>query len=88
MDTKPVELTTGHGNLPMLKIHTPKSVAKIYLHGAHIAHFQKNGEPPLLFLSRQGKFEAGKAIRGGVPIFVIHGSGRARRSRRTDWHGC
>lgn len=52
----------------MLKVRTPWSVAEIYLHGAHVAHFQKNGEPPLLFMSRKSKFEAGKAIRGGVPI--------------------
>lgn len=52
----------------MLKVHTPWSAAEIYLHGAHITGFQKNGEPPLLFMSRKSVFEAGKAIRGGVPI--------------------
>jgi glucose-6-phosphate 1-epimerase len=68
MSTKPVEQITGKGNLPLLKISTPRSEAEIYLHGAHITHFQKNGEPPLLFLSRQSKFAADKAIRGGIPI--------------------
>jgi glucose-6-phosphate 1-epimerase len=68
MNTKQSELTTGNGNLPMLKVRTPWSTAEIYLHGAHITHFQKNDEPPLLFLSRKSMFEAGKAIRGGVPI--------------------
>lgn len=68
MNSKAAELTTGKGNLPLLKISTPRSAAEIYLHGAHIAHFQKNGEPPLLFLSRKSMFEAGKAIRGGIPI--------------------
>ena len=52
----------------MLKISTPKSTAEIYLHGAHLTHFQKNGEPTLLFLSRQSKFGEGEAIRGGIPI--------------------
>src|SRR5580658_1878891 len=68
MNTKSVELTTGKGNLPLLKISTPQSAAEIYLHGAHLTHFQKNGEPPLLFLSRKSWFEADKPIRGGVPI--------------------
>ena len=68
MDTKPVELTTGKGGLPLVKIHTPWSVAEIYLHGAHVTHFQKNGEPPLLFLSARSHFAAGQPIRGGVPI--------------------
>jgi D-hexose-6-phosphate mutarotase len=70
MSTKPVERTTGKGNLPLLTISTPRSAAEIYLHGAHITHFQKNGEPPLLFMSRQSWFAADKPIRGGVPIIL------------------
>lgn len=54
----------------MLKVSAPRSAAEIYLHGAHIAHFQKNGEPPLLFLSPQSRFGEGEAIRGGVPIIL------------------
>ena len=68
MNAKPFELASGKGNLPVLKIHTPWSDAEIYLHGAHVTHFQKNGEPPLLFMSHQSWFAEGKAIRGGVPI--------------------
>ena len=43
-------------------------MAEIYLHGAHTTHFQKNGEPPLLFMSAKSHFAAGQPIRGGVPI--------------------
>ena len=68
MNNKSIEQTTGKGNLPLLKISTPRSAAEIYLHGAHITHFQKNGEPPLLFMSPQSWFEADKPIRGGIPI--------------------
>ena len=68
MSNKSIEQTTGKGNLPLLKISTPRSTAEIYLHGTHITHFQKNGEPPLLFMSPQSRFEAGEAIRGGIPI--------------------
>ena len=68
MNANSIEQTTGKGNLPMLKVRTPWSGAEIYLHGAHVTHFQKNGEPPLLFLSRLSRFAEGKAIRGGVPI--------------------
>jgi glucose-6-phosphate 1-epimerase len=38
------------------------------LHGAHVAGFRKNGEPPLIFMSRKSYFAPGKPIRGGVPI--------------------
>ena len=63
-----VEIVNGHGQLPLVKIRTPWSTAEIYLHGAHIAHFQKNGEPPLIFMSAKSYFAPGKPIRGGVPI--------------------
>lgn len=68
MSTTSVETVIGQGNLPMLKIRAPQSEAEIYLHGAHLTHFQKTGEQPLLFMSKRSWFEADKAIRGGVPI--------------------
>jgi glucose-6-phosphate 1-epimerase len=58
----------GNGGLPKINITTDRSTAEIYLHGAHVTGFQKNGEPPLLFLSRRSQFAAGQPIRGGVPI--------------------
>jgi D-hexose-6-phosphate mutarotase len=90
MSTQQIEQTTGKGNLPLLKISTSKSTAEIYLHGAHITHFQKNGEPPLLFLSRQSKFGEGEAIRGGIPICFPWFGGREGQpshglARILDW---
>lgn len=63
-----VEIVAGNGGLPLIKITTPWSTAEIYLHGAHVAAFQKNGEAPLIFMSAKSFFAPGKAIRGGVPI--------------------
>ncbi len=63
-----VKIVNGHGGLPLLKITTPVSAAEIYLHGAHIAGFQKNGEPPMIFMSAKSYFAPDKPIRGGVPI--------------------
>jgi glucose-6-phosphate 1-epimerase len=63
-----VALAKGNGSLPKINVVARHSTAEIYLHGAHVTAFQKNGEPPLLFLSRQSRFAAGEAIRGGVPI--------------------
>ena len=88
----PGRVTFAHGNggLPKINITTGRSTAEIYLHGAHITGFQKNGEPPLLFMSRLSQFAAGKPIRGGVPVYfpwfgqregdVIHGFARI-----TEW---
>ena len=58
----------GRGELPMIEVTTAWSTAEIYLHGAHVTNFKKNGEPPLLFLSQCSRFEAGAPIRGGVPV--------------------
>lgn len=63
-----VTFLEGRGDLPMLEIATPWSSAGLYLHGAHVTHFQKQGEPPLLFMSQCSRFEPGAPIRGGIPI--------------------
>ena len=63
-----VEIVNGHSQLPLVKVRTPWSTAEIYPHGAHIAHFRKNGESPLIFMGAKSFFSPGKAIRGGVPI--------------------
>ena len=63
-----VAVAIGNGGLPKIKITTGASSAEIYPHGAHVTHFQKNGEPPLLFMSRKSHFAPGQPIRGGVPV--------------------
>jgi D-hexose-6-phosphate mutarotase len=63
-----VAIASGNGGLTKIVVTTKTSTAEIYLHGAHITHFQKNGEPPLLFMSAKSYFADGKGIRGGIPI--------------------
>jgi len=81
---------TGNGNLSALRIESDSSVAEIYPHGAHVTHFQKRGEEPLLFMSAASEFAHDKPIRGGVPVIFpwfgpregmpIHGYARV-----ADW---
>jgi D-hexose-6-phosphate mutarotase len=54
--------------LSRLRIATALATAEITLHGAHVTHFQPAGAEPVLFLSRESHFAAGKPIRGGVPV--------------------
>jgi D-hexose-6-phosphate mutarotase len=72
MNTEPTRpacaVVAGEGGLPKVFVTTPWSAAEIFLHGAHVTHYQKIGEPPLLFVSRKSGFAADKPIRGGVPI--------------------
>lgn len=65
-----LSLVEGSGDLPMLWVNTPWSAAEIYLQGAHVATFQKENEPAMLFLSEESQFAAGKPIRGGVPVIL------------------
>jgi glucose-6-phosphate 1-epimerase len=63
-----VRFEPGRGDLPKAIIRTRRAAAEIYLHGAHVTAYQPFGHQPVLFLSRQSWFEAGKPVRGGVPI--------------------
>jgi D-hexose-6-phosphate mutarotase len=63
-----VAVTKGNGGLLKIIVTAKSGTAEIYLNGAHVTSFQKNGEPPLLFMSAKSWFAPGKPIRGGVPI--------------------
>ena len=71
-----------HGGLLCAHVTTQACTATIYLHGAHLAHWQPIAESPVLFLSKESLFAEDKAIRGGVPvIFPWFGP---RTGERTD----
>ena len=61
-------LEKGPGGLDRLALHAAEGDALVYLQGAHVAHFQPKGEKPVLWMSAASRFEAGKPLRGGVPI--------------------
>jgi glucose-6-phosphate 1-epimerase len=63
-----VLFTEGNGDLARLQINTAHSSAEVYLHGAHITHFQRKNEPPILFMSQFSGFNQGQPIRGGIPV--------------------
>ena len=61
-------LSAGRGDQPRLLIDAPAGSAEIYLFGAHLTAWTPRGGRPVLFLSRQARFDGGTAIRGGVPL--------------------
>ena len=86
-----ITFAAGNGNRPKTNVTTPESATEIYLHGAHITHFQKTGEPPLLFLSARSQFAPGQPIRGGIPICFPwfgprKGAGVHGFARITEWN--
>lgn len=56
------------GGLVRAVISTRDAEADLYLQGAHLTHWTRHGEQPILFVSPKSLFAPGKAIRGGVPI--------------------
>ncbi|WP_213807832.1 D-hexose-6-phosphate mutarotase [Granulicella sp. dw_53] len=58
----------GAGGLIYADITAPAASARVYLQGAHLAAWQPKDQIPVIFMSRKSDMEAGKPIRGGVPI--------------------
>lgn len=88
-----VTFLEGSGELPKIEVKSGSSQAEIYLHGAHVTHFQKRAEEPVLFLSQFSRFSHDQPIRGGIPvIFPWFGSreGEAMHgfARLKDWSLC
>ena len=63
-----VRFEAGPNGLVRAVIATPQAEAIIYLHGAHLTHYQARGDRPMLFTSRASRFLPNQPIRGGVPI--------------------
>ena len=57
-----------HQGLTRAQVTLPTATATVYLHGAHLTHWQPTGQAPVLFLSETSEFAAGKPIRGGIPV--------------------
>ncbi len=62
------QITEGNGGLSRVQIKTPAAAGEMYLHGAHVTSWQPTGAQEVLFVSSNSLWQAGKAIRGGVPI--------------------
>jgi D-hexose-6-phosphate mutarotase len=51
-----------------LQVRTDHSAATIALQGAHVMTWQPNGQEPVIWLSPNAIYAAGKSIRGGIPL--------------------
>jgi D-hexose-6-phosphate mutarotase len=66
--TPHITRATGNGGFEKIVINHPAAEGEIYLYGAHLTHWKPAGAEAVLWMSPQAIFEAGKPIRGGVPI--------------------
>jgi D-hexose-6-phosphate mutarotase len=67
-DAPGIQFLEGNGGLTKIVIGNAAAEAEVYLHGAHLTHYQPRGGQPLLWMSSRSAFASGKPIRGGVPI--------------------
>ena len=58
----------GDAGLPLLLIENKLGRAVLALQGAHLIAFQPAGKDELLWLSPKAVLQAGKTIRGGIPL--------------------
>jgi len=62
------EFKTKENGFKYIEITNDSASAKIAVQGAHLFHYQRKNEEPILWLSETSYLEHGEHIRGGVPI--------------------
>ena len=62
------QVISGNGSLPKISIETKAARAEIYLYGAQVTSWRPSGADEVLFVSEKSYWEAGRAIRGGIPV--------------------
>ena len=63
-----IAMKKGKGGMRYLELRRNGAMAHLYLHGAHVLHYQPAGQEPVLWHSKESWFEPGKPIRGGIPV--------------------
>ena len=58
----------GLGGLLKVRVTAADAAAEMYLHGAHVVSWRPADAEEVFFVSRDTRWEPGRAIRGGVPI--------------------
>lgn len=78
--TKPEELNTlfslgdqlqfesGPSGFAIARLSSSSGEASVSVYGGHVLSYIPTGQEPVLWVSELARYEAGKAIRGGIPI--------------------
>jgi len=63
-----LDISEKHSHFPFININNQHASAVISLYGGQVLSYMRDDNAELLFLSDKAFYEAGKAIKGGVPI--------------------
>src|ERR1035437_3685380 len=67
-DPAHISFRAGPGGLPVALLEHEGAQAEVCVHGAQALHYRPAGGEEVLWLSRASWYEAGKPIRGGIPV--------------------
>ncbi len=66
----------GAGNIPVIRVENEPATAVISIYAGQVLSYRPKGQPDVLWVSQQSVYDAGKAIRGGIPViwpwFGVH----------------
>lgn len=63
-----VQIVEGKGGFRVVRITSPAATAEISLYGAQVLSWRPAGAEEVIFVSEQSHWQAGQAIRGGIPV--------------------
>lgn len=72
---------------PLIHVRNEHAEASIALHGAHLTHYARHGETPVIFTSKAAIYNEGKAIRGGIPVCWPWFGAHPDASKKLPAHG-
>jgi predicted GNAT family N-acyltransferase len=54
--------------IPVIEVTTPDATARIAVQGGQVLEWQPRGQKPVIWVSKAAVYQAGKGVRGGVPV--------------------
>lgn len=63
-----LQFESGPGGFTIARLSSPWGEATVSVYGGHVLSYTPTGQEPVLWVSEEAQYEAGKAIRGGIPV--------------------
>ncbi len=63
-----LQFESGPGNFAIARLSSSHGEATVSIYGGHVLSYAPTGQESVLWVSELAKYEAGKAIRGGIPV--------------------
>ena len=81
-----IDFSEGPGGFTIAHLAHHDAEATVAIYGGHVLSYTPGGQEPVLWVSEEALFEAGKAIRGGIPV-IWPWFGPSKRYPQNPSHG-